>query len=95
MLSQLSGDLLQLAFMGLQLLLLQEIMKSFSVQKIIKEKHRKPTKSFLLNDFNLSTFIIGPKSFQPFKASVRIFFFRMATGSNITSPSLVTKPHDF
>lgn len=54
MLSQLSGDLLQLAFVGFQLFLLQEIMKSFSVQRIIKEKHKMPVKSFLFNDFNLS-----------------------------------------
>lgn len=54
MFSQLSGDLLQLAFVGLQLFLLREIVKSFNVQKIIQEKHRTPVKSFLLNDVNLS-----------------------------------------
>lgn len=54
MFSQLSGDLLQFALVGLQLFLLREIVKSFNVQKIIPEKHRTPVKSFLLNDVNLS-----------------------------------------
>lgn len=54
MLSQLGGDLLQLAFVGFQLFLLQEITQAFSVQKIIREKHRTSVRSFLRNDFSLS-----------------------------------------
>lgn len=77
MLGQLSRDLLQLAFMGFQLFLLQESMKSFRVQKEVKDKHKMPVKSSLFNDFSLSKQSSEPLLLSPsncFRPMLRFLF---------------------